>query len=177
MDLKAVFAALLVAMPGAAAAQVDAADAQEIVETLLGLPVTRHDSDLAAMQGWGTLYAKYHDAAVRGDDPAALRVWLLMGQAALAKADAGTVEAFSADVMPLYAERPDAVLAALAENGWLVPAACFFLGNWFGHEGRHGKDRPAFLATEAPRILAALHPEAARACIGQIVAPTRRAGD
>jgi hypothetical protein len=32
------------------------------------------------------------------------------------------------------------------------------------------------LAAEAPRILDALHPDDARACIGQIVVPTRRAG-
>jgi hypothetical protein len=175
VDLRPVFAVLLLAMPSGAAAKVDAGDAQEIVETLLGLPVTRYETDLAAMQGWGALYAKYRDAAA-GGDPAALRVWLLMGQAALAKADAGVVEAFSADLMPLYAEQPDAVLAALAENGWLASPACFFLGNWFGHEGRHRQDQPAFLAAEAPRILATLHPEAARACIGQIVAPARPGG-
>jgi hypothetical protein len=128
------------------------------------------------MQGWGELYARYREAAAGGDD-AALRVWLLIGQTALARADAGTVEAFSADLMPLYAARPEAVLAALADNGWLVPATCFFLGNWFGHEGRHAEERPAFLVAEAPRIGSALHPAAARACLDQIAAPARPGGE
>lgn len=175
MVLKAALVAALLATPGLAAAEVDAADAQEIVETLLGLDPARHATPLEAMQGWGALYLKYRDAAMDGDAEA-LRVWLLIGHAALAKAGAATVEAFSADLMPLYAAQPQAMLAALAENGWLVPSTCFYLGNWFGHDGRHGEDRPAFLATDAPRIAAALHPSAARMCIGQIVAPVRPAG-
>ena len=175
MVLRPAVLALLLALPGPAAAEVDAGDAQEIVETLLGLDPARHAAPLAAMQGWGALYAKYRDAA-SGGDPQALRVWLLIGQAALAKADAGTVEAFSAELMPVYAAQPEAVLSALADNGWLVPSACFYLGNWFGHEDRNADDLPAFLAAEAPRIAASLHPGAAGACLDQIVAPARPGG-
>ncbi len=175
MGLRTALLALSLATPGLASAEVDAGDAQEIVETLLGLDPARYATPLAAMQGWGELYAEYRDAAAAGD-PQALRVWLLIGQVALAKADAATVEAFSTDLMPVYTAQPDAVLAALAANGWLVPSACFYLGNWFGHDGRHGEERPAFLAADAPRIAAALHPSAARACLGQIVAPVRPAG-
>jgi hypothetical protein len=173
--LRPAVLALLLATAGQASAEVDAGDAQEIVETLLGIDPARHATPLAAMQGWGELYARYRDAAAAGDAQA-LRVWLLIGQVALARADAGSVEAFSADLMPVYAAGPDAVLAALSENGWLVPSTCFYLGNWFGHEGRHAGDRPAFLAAEAPRIAAALHPRDARGCIGQIVSPARQAG-
>jgi hypothetical protein len=162
---------LLAATPLRAPAEVDAADAQEIVERLLGLPPTRHETPLAAMQGWGELYRKYRDAAAAGD-AAALRVWLLIGQAAADKADASTMQAFTADLMRVYIAQRDALLTALAENGWLVNSACFYLGNWFAQEERQPEDRPDFLETEAPRIATTLQPVQARTCLGQIVAPS-----
>jgi hypothetical protein len=172
VDLRHALAVALLAVPGSAAAQVDAGDAQEIVEALLGFDASRHASPLEAMQGWGELYARYRDAAAGGDD-AALRVWLLVGHAALVTADAAMMEAFASDMMPVYRGRPEAVLAAMAAAGWLVPSACFHLGSWFEHEERGGEGRAAFLAAETTRIEAALHADRARACLAQIEAPDR----
>ena len=59
------------------AAGVDPLDAQEVVETLLGLDPSRHADPLAAMHGWGALYARQYTAAQAGD-PIALRTWLLV---------------------------------------------------------------------------------------------------
>lgn len=171
MALSRALAVALLVFPGSAAAQVDAADAQEIVETLLGLDASRHDSPLAAMHGWGELYGRYRDLAAAGDETA-LRVWLLMGDVALARADAATVEAFAGDLLPLYQRRPGAMLSALSDNSWLVSSTCFHLGNGFEHEGRDGEGRAAFLAAEAGRVEAALHPDHARACLAQIEAPS-----
>jgi len=152
------------------AATVDPLDAQEIVETLLGLDASRHADPLAVMKGWGALYARQYAAAQAGD-PIALRTWLLVGFASVARANAGTVEAFSGDLLPYYRSHPEEVLTALADNAWLVPATCFLIGNGFAHEGRNDADRPAFLSEETPRIKAALPPALARACLDQIAAP------
>ena len=147
-------------------------DAQEIVETLLGIGPSRYPDPLAAMHGWGGLYAREREAAQTGD-PIALRTWLLVGFVSVVRADAGTVEAFSGDLLPYYRTHGMAVLAALADNVWLVPTTCFLIGNGFTHEGRNDADRAAFLAQETPRIQAALPPAAARACLEQIAAPRR----
>lgn len=152
------------------AAGVDPLDAQEVVETLLGLDPSRHADPLAAMHGWGALYARQYTAAQAGD-PIALRTWLLVGFASVARANAGTVEAFSGDLLPYYRANPMTVLAVLADNGWLVPATCFLVGNGFAHEGRSDADRTAFLAEETPRIKAKLPPASASACLDQIAAP------
>ncbi len=152
------------------AAGVDPLDAQEIVETLLGLDPSRHADPLTAMHGWGALYARQYAAAQAGD-PIALRTWLLVGFASVARANAGPVEAFSGDLLPYYRAHPLKVLAALADNGWLVPATCFLVGNGFTHEGRSDVDRTAFLSEETPRINAKLPPASARACLDQIAAP------
>jgi hypothetical protein len=154
------------------AAGVDPLDAQEIVETLLGIAPSRHSDPLAAMHGWAALYAREREAAQTGD-PIALRAWLLVGFASVAKAEAGTVEAFSGDLLPYYRTYGMAMLGALADNGWLVPATCFLIGNGFTHEGRNDADRAAFLAEEGPRIQAAIPPAAARTCLDQIAEPRR----
>lgn len=166
--------ALALALGGAAAPAaaggVAQADAAEIVETLLGLDPARHATPLEAMKGWAALYARYHQAA-RDGDTTALRVWLLIAYTAVAKADAGTSEGFSEDLLPLYRTRARAVLAALADNAWLVPVTCFYLGRHFDFQGRGGAGREAFVAEQQALITASLPAPSAARCLAQIKEP------
>lgn len=153
-----------------AAAGVPADDAAEIVETLLGMDATRHATPLAAMQGWAALYDRYRRGA-RAGDATALRVWLLIAHTAVVKADAGTSEAFSADLLPVYRAHPRVVLSVLADNAWLVPVTCYYLGRHFDFEGRGGAGRGEFAAAQQAPIAAALPGPAAARCLGQINEP------
>lgn len=166
----ALLLALCGAVPGGAAAGVPPDDAAEIVETLLGMDPARHATPLAAMQGWATLYDRYRRGA-RAGDAKALRVWLLIAHTAVVKADAGTSEAFSADLLPVYRAHPRAVLGVLADNAWLVPVTCFYLGRHFDFEGRGGAGRAEFVAAQQAPITAALPGPAAARCLGQINEP------
>jgi hypothetical protein len=168
--LALAFAGASLAAP-AGAAGVPADDAAEVVETLLGMDPSRHATPLAAMKGWGALYARYHQGA-RDGDQTALRVWLLMGYTAAAKADASTSEDLSNDLLPVYQAHPDALLAALADNAWLVPVTCFYLGKHFDFQDRRGAGRDAFVEGQAARITRALPAPAAARCLAQLKAPS-----
>lgn len=154
----------------AASTSVPADDAAELVETLLGMEPSRHATPLAAMKGWGELYARYHRGAHKGD-PSALRVWLLMAYTAAAKADAATSESFSSDLLPVYQAQPQALLSALADNAWLVPVTCYYLGKHFDFQDRRGAGRDAFVAQQEPVITRALPAPAAARCLAQLKAP------
>jgi len=158
-------------MPAAAApAGVPPADAAEIVETLLGIEPARHATPLEAMKGWAALYGRYHRAAREGD-ATAMGVWLLIAHTAVVKADAATSESFSDDLLPVYRAQPRAVLGVLADNLWLVPVTCFYLGRHFDFQGRGGAGRDAFVAEHQARIGAALPAAAAARCLAQIKEP------
>lgn len=154
----------------AAAAGVAPDDAAEVVETLLGLEPARHATPLAAMKGWGELYARQHRSAREGD-PIAMRLWLLVAYTAAAKADAATSESFSSDLVPVFQAQPAALLAALADNGWLVPVTCFYLGRYFDFQDRRGAGREAFVAQHAPLINRSLPAASAQRCLAQLNAP------
>lgn len=158
------------AAPVAAAPGVVPADAAEIVETLLGLDPARHATPLEAMKGWAALYDRYRRGAREGD-AVALRVWLLIGHTALVKADAGTSEGYSEDLLPVYRAQPRAVLAALADNAWLVPATCFYLGRHFDFQGRQGAGRAEFVASQQPLIESLLAAPVAARCLTQLREP------
>jgi hypothetical protein len=160
----------LTSAAGAAAAGVPPDDAAELVETLLGLEPSRHATPLAAMKGWGELYDRYHRGA-RDGNPTAMRVWLLLGYTAAAKADAATSEALSEDLLPVFQAQPDALLAALADNAWLVPVTCFYLGKHFDFQGRAGAGRNAFVQAQAPLITRSLPAPSAARCLAQLKAP------
>jgi hypothetical protein len=160
---------VLVALP-AAAAGVPPADAAEIVETLLGMDPARYATPLDAMKGRAELYERYRTAA-RDGDATAMRVWLLIAHTAIAKADAATSEGFSEDLLPVFRAQPRAMLAALADNAWLVPATCYYLGRHFDFQGRQGAGRAEFVAAQEGAIRAALAGPVALRCLAQIREP------
>lgn len=156
------------------AANVPADDAAEIVETLLAIDPARHATPLAAMQGRAALYERWRDAA-RSGSATGWRVWLLLAQAALVHADAATSEAFQSDLLPAFTAQPQPALQALADNGWLVPVACWHLGRHFDAEGRGGAGRADFLATHEATLQRGLPAGAAAACLAQVRQPRRPA--
>lgn len=163
-------AALGAGLAGPASAGVPPDDAAEVVETLLGLEPARHATPLAAMKGWGELYARHHRGARQGD-PTAMRLWLLVAFTAAAKADAATSESFSSDLVPVFLAQPAPLLSTLADNAWLVPVTCFYLGRYFDFQDRRGAGREAFVAQHAPLINRSLPAVSAQRCLAQLNAP------
>lgn len=149
-----------------------AADASLLIEHTLGIQ-SRADTDpLASMQDWNALYVKYRDRAYIGEDYA-IRVLLLFAFTAVTKVDAAISEALSSDLMPLFTKHPALVMQALADNPWLVPSTCYFLGKSFDFEGRGGKGRASFLSQQRATFLAALPPDCAERCLRQLTLPER----
>jgi hypothetical protein len=153
-------------------ANVPGDDAAEIVETLLAIDPARHATPLAAMHGRAALYERWRDAA-RSGSATGWRVWLLLAQAALVHADAATSEAFQADLLPAFKAQPQPALQALADNGWLLPVACWHLGRHFDAEGRGGAGRADFLAAHEATLQRGLPAAAAAACLAQVRQPRR----
>lgn len=148
----------------------DAADAVEMIELMLGRSPSRHETPLAAMQGLGALYARLL-AGARAQTPDDLGLWILLGDVALRSADAGLTQSFTADLLPLYRQDPDAVLGVLSEAPWLAGSACHYLSAHFGSEDRPDENRAPFLEAERARIRDALPGPAAETCLTALSEP------
>jgi hypothetical protein len=154
-------------------------DAALIVDTLLDLKsVAGHPSDagsraadnpLRAYQAWSALYEKYAQRDLEGDhfSEGRLRIYLLLGWVALEKLDAGTMEAFASDVLPLYEKRPDQVLRALRDAPFLVPSTCRYLNRHFGFEDKKRDIKQYFISANSDKIKNALAAEDAERCLRQ----------
>ncbi|MCK0149608.1 hypothetical protein MWU54_06215 [Marivita sp. S6314] len=152
------------------AVPIDAGDALELVEMLIGQDPSRYATPLAAMHGRAELYTKYRDLAQQGD-PMAQRVWLLLGDYAVQSVDASLMQSYAADLLPAYAQDPKALLAALKDAPWLAPSTCRLLSAHFGSEDRPEEGRIGFLESERDRIAGALPARIAQACLQAIENP------
>lgn len=160
---RVVFALGLLGSPAMAqeAPPPDPADALEMIELMLGRVPTRHDSPLAVMHGLADLYGRSLDQAKMGDPG----LWVLLGDVVLRTTDAGLMQSYAADMLPLYRQQPEAFLAALSDAPWLAPSACHHLSAYFGSEDRPEKDRATFLKNEAARISDVLPKPVAGVCL------------
>jgi hypothetical protein len=163
-----------------AAAGVEAADAATIVNMLLDLrnPVHRrarggdaaeYDS-LAAYKGWEALYGRYSQRNSKGEsfDDEHLRVYLLLGMISQLRGDAGMMESFSSDVVPLYESHETAFLRALQDLSFLIPSTCYYLKRYFGFEDKNLDKKPAFLDKHVPAMQRSLSPDQASTCLSQL---------
>ena len=146
---------------------IDPADATEIVETLLGIAPQRHANPLAAMQGWGALYARTRDAVLAGDETAR-RLWFLIAFAAQARGDAALNQSFADDLYPAYRADPQGFLDSLAEAPWLAATLCDRLAAHFGSGDRPAAGLSEFLASAEPGLAAALPEPATQACLSAL---------
>lgn len=159
------------------AALAQPSDSELLVHRLLGLehPAFFQDGEykaLAAYRAWTELYNRTLQRAA--DSTAAdnrhLKTFLFIGFIARARLDAGTSEAFTADLMPLYGERRDDVLSVLRESPFLIESTCHYLGAFFGFEDRNREGKPAFLEANRGLIERAFPPDPAHTCLTAIEA-------
>lgn len=163
----ALASALIASCPTAQAEPIAPADATEIVETLLGIAPQRHANPLAAMHGWGALYARTREAALTGDE-GARRTWFLIAFAAQVRGDAALNQSFADDLYPAYHANPEGFLTSLAAAPWLAASVCDRLGAHFGSSDRPQAGVGVFTARAAERFRTALPAKPAEACIAAL---------
>ncbi|MBO6884506.1 MAG: hypothetical protein JJ869_13135 [Marivita sp.] len=144
--------------------QPDPADAVEMIELMLGRVPSRHGTPLAAMHGLADLYGRSLDQAKTGVS-GALGLWILLGDVTWRTADAGLMQSYAADMLPLYRLQPEAFLAALSDAPWLAASACHYLSAYFGSEDRAEEGRAPFLENESARISNVLPKPVAETCL------------
>ncbi|MDX1606730.1 MAG: hypothetical protein R3202_11095 [Candidatus Competibacterales bacterium] len=149
-------------------AGIEPTDAARIVDTLLDLE-RPSDNPLQDYHAWEALYLKYAERAREADaDGAAVKIYLLVGLVARQTLDAGLMEAFATDLLPIYERHERTVLEALRQTPVLLEPTCNYLGRYFGFEDRNREYRVVFLERHTDTIREILASDGAEACLRHI---------
>lgn len=105
-------------------------------------------NDLAEYQDWERLYinsSNYNNANKSLSKPQLKRL-LFLAFIAKTNNDASLSESLSSDLLPIYQANKTQFLQILNELDFLIPASCYYLGNYFGFEDKHKTELPVFIA-------------------------------
>ena len=170
-----VFAAALLQSPAAAASE----RGDLILHRLLGLDQQAlfgaEHSPLAEMEAWGEAYAALREEALAdtSEDFRGIKLFMFAGWTARQRDDFATVGGFRTDMTALYQSRPDDVLAALADNAFMIPAVCGALGEAFAYEDGDPAARAPFVAANEARVRATLDEAGAASCLAALLGDGR----
>lgn len=127
----------------------------------------RFYNSLKAYQQWEQLYLKYskHGSSDKNLTEFELKKLLLIGYISRQNSDAAMSEAFSSDLIAIFNQNRANFLAVIADLNFLIPSTCYFLGNYFGFEGKNQQEQQTFLTTNKSFIIEALGESDGDVCI------------
>jgi len=155
-----------------------ASSSDPYLEFLLDIKSEKHFRDengrnffdeLAAMQERDDVYLairkKVNQRNAKDED---IRYFLFMGYVAYTRNAAASMEAMTTDLMPVYRSNTKNVLLAMKASPFLIEASCYYLGNYFGFEGKNKKGKSEFMQEITTHLKAHLSPEKVGLCLSSI---------
>lgn len=128
--------------------------------------------DLAAMNDRDKVYVSTRQRLLsKNADDEDMRYFIFIGFTAYSRNAAATMEALSADMMSVYKNNTQAFLKSLSDLSFAVEASCYYLGNYFGFEGKHLQDKKAFEKRFKPEITVYLGPDDRTRCMARFHNP------
>ncbi len=126
---------------------------------------TFYDS-LSEFKEWEVLYIKYskYGAEEQYWTNDELKKLLFIAFIARTNSDAAISESFSSDLIPVYNQNSDQVLAILSELKFLVPATCYYFNEYFGFEGKNAEEKGEWLKRNKSRFVSNLGNADGKAC-------------
>jgi len=130
---------------------------------------TSYDS-LREYQDWTQIYINNSNYDSNNKTLTAKQIKKLLFMAFISKTnnDAGLAEALSSDLVPIYNANKTLFLQSLHELDFLLPATCYYLGNYFGFEDKHKSEAKQFIADNKPLFQTVLSPTQVDSCLVEL---------
>ncbi len=127
-------------------------------------------NSLMEYKEWELLYIKYskYDSDDKNLTEVELKNLLFIGYISWINSDAATSQSFSSDLVPIFNQNKSTVLNVISELKFLIPSTCYFLGNYFGFEGKNLEKKASFLEQNSSLLTRALGEANGETCLKHI---------
>ncbi len=127
-------------------------------------------NSLMEYKEWELLYIKHskYDSGDRNLTEVELKKLLFIGYISWINSDAAISQSFSSDLVPIFHQNKSTVLNVISELKFLMPSTCYFLGNYFGFEGKNQENKASFLEQNGPLLIKALGEANGTTCLKHI---------
>jgi len=127
-------------------------------------------NSLMEYKEWERLYIKYskYDSDDKNLTEVEIKKLLFIGYISRTNSDAAISQSFSSDLVPIFNQNKPIVLSVISDLKFLMPSTCYFLGNYFGFEGKNLEKKQAFLVKNSPLLVKALGESDGNTCLEYI---------
>ncbi len=124
-------------------------------------------NSLLEYKEWESLYIKYskYDSDDKNLTEVEVKKFLFIGYISRLNLDAAMSQSFSSDLVPIFNQNKPIVLSVISDLKFLMPSTCYFLGNYFGFEGKNLDKKQAFLKENSPLLVKVLGESEGKACL------------
>jgi len=180
-NLKRLSCTLFFLLFGSACASTSSAvDSEVMINRLLHIDsekfMSKTDSgeplynSLMAYKEWELLYIKYskydsEDKLLTEDE---IKNLLFIGYIARVNSDAAISQSFASDLVPIFSQNKFIILNVMSDLKFLMPSTCYFLGRYFGFEGKHLEKKQEFLVKNSPLLVEVLGKVDGKKCLEYI---------
>ncbi len=127
-------------------------------------------NSLKEYKEWELLYIKYskYDSEDKDLTEDEIKKLLFIGYITKVNSDAAISQSFSSDLVPIFSQNKSIVLNVMSDLKFLMPSTCYFLGRYFGFEGKNLEKKQAFLDKNGPLLVKELGEADGKTCLEYI---------
>jgi len=127
-------------------------------------------NSLMEYKEWELLYIRYskYDSENINLTKNEIKKLLFIGFIARENSDAAISQSFSSDLVPIFNQNKSIFLSVISDLKFLMPSTCYFLGRYFGFEGKNSEKKEIFFDENSPLLIKILGESGGKVCLKYI---------